>query len=93
MFNDRPRPSVSATESGDNLEAIEQYVQSIKKRARDSNSTQDKTPRRPQLWMLPVPVHSFYVSMWYYDRVTKYFTGRNGEYPRGELTKDLPGNA
>jgi hypothetical protein len=65
VFNDRPRPSVSATDSDNDLEAIEQYIKSIKKRAQESNhsSTQDKSviPHRPQLWMLPVPVNSFYI--------------------------------
>jgi hypothetical protein len=62
VFNDRPRPFVSATDSGNDLEAMEQYIKSIKKRAQESNrSTQDKSviPHRPQLWMLPVPVGSF----------------------------------
>jgi hypothetical protein len=65
VFNDRPRPSVSATDSGKDLEAIEQYIKSVKERAQESNrrSTQEKSviPRHPQLWMLPVPVHYFYV--------------------------------
>ena len=66
VFDDRLRPSVSVTDSdGNDLEVIEEYIKSIKKRARESNrsSTQDESviPHRPQLWMLPVPVHAFYV--------------------------------
>lgn len=70
-----PRPLVSATDSGcinrdeiTNQEEIEKYIKSLKRRAQDSNriggsSTQDKSliPRRLELWMLPVPVHSFHV--------------------------------
>jgi hypothetical protein len=44
------------------------YVKSLKRRAHESNrvgssSTQDEAliPRRLELWMLPVPVHSFHV--------------------------------
>jgi len=68
-LNSCPRPPVSGTNfSGDDWEEIEKYVESVKRRAQESNrlggsSTQDKSviPRRPELWMLPVPVHSFHV--------------------------------
>ena len=70
-----PRPLVSATDSGCinqdeiiNQEELEMYVKSLKRRAHESNrvgssSTQDEAliPRRLELWMLPVPVHSFHV--------------------------------
>ena len=70
MFDGHPRPHLplSATDSsGKDWEEIEEYVKSLKRRAQESNcvggsSTQDKflIPRRPELWMLPVPVHSFH---------------------------------
>ena len=51
-----------------NKEEIQKYVESLKRRARESNrvvgsSMQDKSliPRRLELWMLPVPVHSFHL--------------------------------
>ena len=63
------RPPVSKTDSsGDDQEEIEKYVESVKRRAQESNrlegsSMQDKSviPRHSELWMLPVPVHSFHV--------------------------------
>lgn len=75
MLDTPPRPLVSATDSGCidrekiiNKEEIQKYVESLKRRARESNrvvgsSMQDKSliPRRLELWMLPVPVHSFHL--------------------------------
>lgn len=65
----RPRPPVSATDSGRNeRDEIEEYIEALKRRAQESNraggsSTQEKSAilHRPELWMLPVPVHFFHV--------------------------------
>ena len=67
-MDEGPRPPVSTTDSGSNdLEEIEKYLEALRRRAQESNrvggsSTQDKSLilRRPELWMLPVPVHSFH---------------------------------
>lgn len=63
MLDNGPRPSVSVTDSGANdVEEIENYVKSVIRRDKESNrvggSSTDEfvIPRRPQLWMLPVPV-------------------------------------
>lgn len=75
MLDGPPRPLVSAIDPGYidrddtiNQEEIEKYVKSLKRRTQESNrvggsSTQDESliPRRLELWMLPVPVHSFHV--------------------------------
>ena len=58
------RPPVPMTDTdGNDREEIAAYVESLKRRARESNrvggsSTQDKSviSRPPELWMLPVPV-------------------------------------
>ena len=66
---EHPRPHVSVADSVSNdREDIQKYVEALKRRAQKSNcvggsSTQDKSviPRRPELWMLPVSVHSFHI--------------------------------
>jgi hypothetical protein len=95
-FGDRSCLPVSATDSGGiDLEEVKKYVKLVKRRAQESNrvggSSMDKSVilRRPQLWMLPVPVRSFYID----HRVTECFTARNGEYPRRELTRNFAENA
>ena len=61
--HDLPHSSVSSGGNLNDEQAIDNYIKSLKRRAQGSNrvgssSTQDK---RPELWMLPVPVRSFHI--------------------------------
>ena len=61
-----PRLPLSLTDSGDiDREEIEEYLKSLKrKRPQKSNHFEGEGSSisdRSELWMLPVPVHSFYI--------------------------------
>ena len=69
MSATNPRPLVPAIDSGMvDHDKIVEYVESLKRRDRDSYRVGDSSthqsiiPHHTELWMLPVPVHSFVYS-------------------------------